>query len=117
MSAKANLALVVLVVAPLLVVWIVALFHIVLQRPDLSVLWKGIWLAVVILAGYVGLLLYMAFRPARSPTQFGAHDAAATRTALRRLGELVERHDAGSIGDEEFARGKAEVFGLKARAN
>lgn len=105
--------LVVLIVSPLLVLWVVALFPIVLRRPGLSVLWKGIRSAVVILTGYVGLFLYVAFRPPRSATQIGANDAAATRAALRRLGEIVESHDAGSMSDEEFARRKAEMFGLE----
>ena len=116
MTTDANVALVVLVVAPLLVVWIVALTHIVLRRPDLSVLWKGIWSAVVILTGYVGLLLYLALRPPRPANRIGSDNPAAFRAALQRLNELVEGHDAGSIGDEEFARGKAAVFGLEATA-
>jgi len=113
MSADANLALVVVVVAPLLVLWIVALVHIMLLRPDLSVVWKAIWTAVVILTGYLGVLLYLAFRPPRPATRSGAHDPAATRVALQRLSELVAGHDFGSIGDEDFAREKAEVFGLE----
>ena len=117
MSTDVNVALVVLIVAPLLILWMVAVFHIVVRRPDLSVLGKGLWSAVVILTGYVGLLLYMAFRPPRPATRIGADDAAATRTALRQLNELVESHLAGSIGDEEFARAKAAVFGLEATAS
>lgn len=112
MSVEADLALVVLVIAPLFVLWIVALFHIVVRRPDLSIGGKAIWSAVVILLGYAGLLLYVMFRPPRPVTRTGVEDGTVGRNALRRLGQLIEGHDAGSISDEEFASAKAAVFGL-----
>ena len=116
MSVEADLALVVLVIAPLFVLWIVALFHIVARRPDLSVGRKGIWSAIVLLLGYAGLLLYVMFRPPRPVARSGAEDATAGRTALRRVSRLIAAHNAGSISDEEFAREKAAVFGLEQAA-
>ena len=113
MSVEADLALVVLVIAPLFFLWIVALFHIVARRPDLSIGGKGIWSAIVLLLGYAGLLLYVMFRPPRPVTRTGVEDGPVGRNALRRLSQLIADHDAGSIGDEEFARDKAAVFGLE----
>ncbi|MGB9358351.1 MAG: PLDc N-terminal domain-containing protein [Acidimicrobiia bacterium] len=116
MSVEAGLALVVLVIAPLFVLWIVALFHIVAGRPDLSIGGKSIWSAIVLLLGYAGLLLYVMFRPPRPVARTGAEDKAVGRKALRRLSQLIADHDAGSISDEEFARDKAAVFGLEQAA-
>jgi len=113
MSVEADLALVVLVIAPLFVLWIVALFHIVVRRPNLSIGGKAIWSAIVILLGYAGLLLYIMFRPPRPVTRTGVEDATVSTNALRRLSQLIEDHDAGSISDEEFASEKAAVFGLE----
>lgn len=106
----------VLVIAPLFVLWVVALFHIVARRPDLSVSGKGIWSAVVILLGYAGLLLYMMFRPPRPATRNGIEDNTAGQAALNDLGRLIGDHDAGSISDEAFARDKAALFGLEGAA-
>ena len=113
---ETEAALVVLVVAPLFVLWIVALFHIVMRRPDLSVAGKGIWSAIVIVLGYAGLLLYVMFRPPRPVTGTGVDDGTAVRAALHRLSRLIEDHESDSINDEEFARDKAAVFGLETAA-
>jgi hypothetical protein len=109
---ETEVAIGVLVIAPLFVLWVVALFHIVTRRPDLSITGKGIWSAAVILLGYAGLLLYTMFRPPRPATPTRAEEREAGPAALSRLAQLIEDHDAGSISDEEFARDKAEVFGL-----
>ena len=85
-----ELALIVLVIAPLFVLWIVALFHIVARRPDLSVSWKGIWSVVVLLLGYAGLLLYVMFRPPTPVFRTGTGDNTAGRAALKELGQLIE---------------------------
>ena len=63
--------------------------------------------------GYAGLLLYTMFRPPRPVNRTGLEEGKARRAALHRLGQLIEGHDAGSISDEEFAHGKAAVFGFE----
>lgn len=113
MTDELSLLAVVLVFAPLLVLWVLALFHIVARRPDLSVAGKAIWLAIVVFAAYLGLLLYAGLRPPRSPQATGKDDEAA-KDALTRLATLVDDHAAGALDDREFAREKAAVFGLEA---
>ena len=115
MSTQA--ALFVLVVAPLFLLWVVAIFHIVLRRPDLSIARKWMWSAVVIVLGYAGLLVYTMFRPPWPVTRTGADNGTASRAALGRLRQLIEDHAAGSISDEEYARDKAALFGLDTAAS
>jgi hypothetical protein len=112
MTADTTLVLTALVLIPLVVLWMAALFHIVVRRHDLSVPRKAIWSGLVILVPYLGVLLYAALRPPRPPTPTGGEDPTAASTAIEQLAGLVDAHDAGSITDQEFSQRKAAVFGL-----
>jgi hypothetical protein len=112
MTADTTLVLTALVLIPLVVLWVAALFHIVVRRHDLSVPRKAIWSGLVILVPYLGVLLYAALRPPRPPTPTGGEDPTAAGTAIEQLAGLVDAHDAGSITDQEFSLRKAAVFGL-----
>jgi hypothetical protein len=100
------------VVIPLAVLWVVALFHILARRPDLSVEWKAIWSAAVILVPFVGLLLYAVLRPPRTPKRSGGEDPSAVSRAVQRIRELSAAHEEGEVDDESFAAQKAIIFGL-----
>ena len=104
--------LIAVVLVPLLILWVVALFHILVRRKDLSVRGKLIWSGFVIVVPYVGLLIYAALRPPRSPTPTGGEDRTAAGAAIEQLAQLVSAHEDGSISDEEFSQRKYAVFGL-----
>jgi hypothetical protein len=112
MNADLTLLLSALVVIPLVILWVAALFHIVVRRHDLSFGGKAIWSGIVILVPYIGVLLYAAFRPPRPPTPTGGNDPTAAGTAIEQLADLVDAHEHGSITDDEFSERKAAVFGL-----
>lgn len=113
MSDDIDVVPVVLVVAPLVVLWALAVFDILARRPDLSAAGKGAWMAIVVLVPYFGVLLYAGLRTPRPPQGTGQDDGAST-AAVRRLTALADDHAAGRIDDHEFAREKAAVFGLEA---
>jgi hypothetical protein len=111
-TVDTGFLLIALVLAPLVILWIVALFHILVRREDLSLGWKAIWSGVVIAMPYVGLLIYAALRPPRSHTPTGGEDGTAAGAAIEQLAQLATAHDDGTIGDEEFSQRKRAVFGL-----
>ncbi len=117
MSPAVEVPLVAVVLIPLLFLWAAALFHIFRRRPDLSLQWKGIWSAVVLVFPYVGVLLYAMLRPPAEIErgQAGHHDPTPLAGALARLQTLVEDHDRGRIGDDAYLAAKREVFGLDAQ--
>ncbi|MEN8113842.1 MAG: PLDc N-terminal domain-containing protein [Actinomycetota bacterium] len=112
MSTPDGALFVVLVVVPIVVLWIGAILHIVFRRPDLRLLWKAIWVGVVLVIPTGGVLLYVALRPRPSTGHSMRDDASVSRAAIEEVQGLVESHDSGAIGDEEFGRRKAEIFGL-----
>jgi len=114
MTADLKLAAAAVVVIPLVIIWLAALFHIVARRPDLSISWKGIWAIAVLAVPYIGVFIYTMLRPPRAPRRKGANDPTAVGAAIERLRSLVTAHADGTIDDGEFAAEKAEVFGLAA---
>lgn len=100
------------VLVPLAILWISALFHIIARRPDLSLPWKGAWSATVILLPFIGVMIYAAVRPPRPPKRTGTDDPSVVAAAMEQTRELVAAHDRGAIDDEEFAAGTARIFGL-----
>lgn len=112
MNIDPRVVFIAFVLIPLAVLWVVALFHILARRPDLSLAWKGIWSATVILVPYVGLLLYAMLRPPRTPKRSGGEDPSAGSRALQRIRELSAAHEDGEVDDKTFAAQKAMIFGL-----
>ncbi len=111
MSSEVNLLALVLVIAPLVVLWVLAIFSILVRRPDLSVALKAAWMAIVVLVPYLGVLLYAGLHPPRSTYNSNNGDDASAGAILR-LSALVDAHNGGTIDDAEFTTEKAAVFGL-----
>ncbi|MEA2023060.1 MAG: hypothetical protein U9N79_02080 [Actinomycetota bacterium] len=101
-----------IVLVPLVAMWIFSLFNIVVKRNDLSIGWKGIWSAIVILIPYIGVLVYAVVRPPAQAMGPDQNDSTATGQAMDRIRRVTAEHDSGSITDEEFAADKAAVFGI-----
>ena len=112
MNADTSTLLSALVLIPLAILWMMALFHILARRRDLSTPRKIIWSGLVVLVPYLGVLMYGALRPPRPPTPSGGEDPTASGAAIEQLAKLVDAHGDGSINDEEFSEAKAAVFGL-----
>ena len=112
MKETTNIAVVAVVLVPLIVIWALALFNIVVRRSDLSVAWKGIWSAVVVLIPYVGVLIYATVRPPTPPQGSSDRDVTATGQAIDEIHHLVTEHEAGAIDDSQFATNKAAIFGM-----
>ncbi|MEA2009376.1 MAG: PLD nuclease N-terminal domain-containing protein [Actinomycetota bacterium] len=112
MSDPERLVAVAIVLIPLGVIWVLALFHIIARRSDLSIGWKGIWSAFVILIPYIGVLVYAFVRPTTRERGSRDNDPTATNDAINAMHGLVAEHDAGTITDDQFAAKKAALFGL-----
>ena len=112
MTETTNLAVVAIVLVPLLVIWALALFNIIVRRSDLSIVWKGVWSAAVILIPYVGVLIYATVRPPTQPQGSGDSDTTATGQAIDEIHHVVAEHEAGVIDDSRFAADKAAIFGM-----
>ena len=104
------------VTIPLIAIWLLALFHIVVRRSDLSIWWKGIWSATVLLIPYIGVLVYVFVRPPVQAKGLRDGDPTATRRAIEELHRLVADHDSGSIAEDHFATRKAAIFGIGSSA-
>jgi hypothetical protein len=112
MNEAGRIVAAAIVLIPLGVIWILALFHIILRRNDLSAGWKGVWSAAVILIPYVGVLIYVFVRPPAPVKGPRSNDPTATRRAIDELHQLVAEHEAGAISDTDFATDKAAIFGM-----
>jgi hypothetical protein len=72
-----------------------------------------LWATVVVLLPGIGVVLYVAMRPApqalgkRGPDLDPAEDSVVDR-----LAQLIEEHAAGEVSDEDFADRKAGLLGL-----
>ncbi|MEN8233356.1 MAG: PLD nuclease N-terminal domain-containing protein [Actinomycetota bacterium] len=112
MTAGEGTLLLVFVVIPIVVLWIAAILHIVFRRPDLSPVHKAIWIGIVLIVPTIGVLVYVLLRPAPSLRWSKGDDPTVSGAAIDEVHGLIALHDSGTIGDEEFGRRKAEVFGL-----
>ena len=114
MNETESVVAVAIVLIPLIVIWVVALFHIVVKRNGLSMGWKAIWFAAVVFVPYIGVLIYAIVRPPAPLRRRANDDPTATRRAIDDMHRLVANHDAGAITDEQFAAEKDLIFGLEA---
>ncbi len=110
----APLAWALVVIAPLLMIVVVALFHLLARRPDLSVIGKTGWAAVIIFIPYFGVLAYVMLRPPGAATGKATQEQA-TGSTMQQLRNLIAAHDSGSVDDVEYAAGKAELFGVESQ--
>ncbi|GMQ85410.1 MAG: hypothetical protein BMS9Abin07_0976 [Acidimicrobiia bacterium] len=107
-----NVVWVLLVVVPLAIIVLLAAWHIVARRPDLGVPGKAAWLAAIFLIPWIGVLVYVMFRP---PGLAAGKATASQDTAsplMRSVADLIGAHQTGEITDAEFATRKAELFGI-----
>lgn len=89
-----------LIFIPLLLIWTFAVVDI-FRRDDIAGWAKALWMLCVILAPFVGTLLYLIFRPA------GAIPEERPVSALKLLADL---HDRGKLTDSELAEEKARLL-------
>lgn len=97
---------------PLFLLFIASLVDLV-RRNDLSVIRKLVWVAVILLAAYIGVALYFLLRPPRTPE--GKQDSATevhTKGIVDRLEDLHDAHERGDIDDEAFLEAKQMVLGV-----
>lgn len=112
MTDLESLVAVGVIAIPLFAMWFLALFNILVRRRDLSIGWKGIWSAVVIMIPYIGLLVYVIVRPPAPAKGSRDDDPTATRRAIDDIHRLVSDHDAAVVTEAQFAAQKATVFGI-----
>jgi len=106
-----QLAWLLLVLVPLLVVEVVALFHLIARRPDLSMAGKVVWGVVILLLPFVGVLAYALLRPPGLASG-KATEELASRSTMGRLRDLMAARDSGALDDAGYREAKAELFGL-----
>jgi hypothetical protein len=109
-----QLAWLLLVLAPLLVVEVVALFHLFARRPDLSLAGKTAWAAGILLIPFVGVLAYALLRPP-GPASGKATGEQASGSTMGRLRDLMAAHDSGAMDDAAYDEAKAALFGVSSR--
>lgn len=111
-----------LIFIPLLLVWGFAIVDI-FRRDDLNGLLKALWVIVVILAPFLGTLIYLIFRrPGATPEERRALDTAsrefveryAPDTRTQQLQVVAELHDRGKLTDAEYAAEKSRILGASA---
>jgi uncharacterized membrane protein len=102
------------------VVWfwlVITIFADLFRREDISGWAKAIWIIVVILTSYIGVLIYLITQ-GRGMTERNAQQAQANRDELRHvvgfsvadeLGKLDQLKKSGSITESEFARLRAKL--------
>jgi hypothetical protein len=107
----APLAWALVVVVPLLVIEVLALFQLLARRPDLGVANKAVWVVVIFAIPIFGVLTYVLLRPPGLASGKATRDPA-TGSTMQQLRDLIAAHDSGSVDDDQYAAAKAELFGL-----
>jgi hypothetical protein len=117
-----------LFIAPLLLLWIFAMFDI-FRRHDLSGVMKALWLVVVLVLPWLGTLIYMIMRPrglntgweepvalspaaqpALAPPQVAPAQPPAAKAPVDQLAALGDLRDRGVLTEEEFQQEKARIL-------
>jgi hypothetical protein len=107
-----------LIYVPLLLLWSFALVDI-FRREDLSGLAKAAWVLAVFVLPWIGVLVYLTFRPNAAPANdrllIEANTKAfevqhPTTTRIDQLALLADLHDRGKIDDAEFEAEKARIM-------
>jgi hypothetical protein len=106
-----------LIFVPLLLVWTFAVFDI-FRRDDLRGWMRALWLVVVILAPFIGTLIYLLFRrPGATPEERRAMDTASREfvqrytpdNRIQQLQVVADLHDRGKLTDAEYEAEKARI--------
>jgi hypothetical protein len=112
-----------LIFVPLVMVWAAAVVDI-FRRDDLNGWLKALWVVVVILAPFLGTLIYLIFRrPGATREERQAMDTAsrdfvaryAPDSHVQQLQVVADLHDRGKLSDAEFEAEKARIRGAGAR--
>lgn len=104
--------LVVAIAVPLVLLWIAALVEIV-SRKDLSVAKKALWIAVVIIANYVGVAAYYVARPLRPPEGKRYGETVPRSSAIvEELERLSARQTTDPLPEDEYLSRKRRLLGL-----
>lgn len=102
------------------VVWFwlaITIFADLFRRHDISGWTKALWVIVVLLTSYLGIIIYLITQ-GRGMTERNLQQAQAARDELRRvagfsvadeLGKLDQLRKSGSITDSEFAHLRAKL--------
>jgi uncharacterized membrane protein len=102
------------------VVWfwfVITIFADLFRRHDISGLAKALWVIVLILTSYIGVLIYLVTQ-GRGMAERNAQQAQAVREELRRvvgfsvadeIGKLDQLRKTGSISEGEFTRLRAKL--------
>ncbi|HVX79542.1 MAG TPA: SHOCT domain-containing protein [Bradyrhizobium sp.] len=102
------------------VIWfwfLITIFADIFRRGDISGWAKAIWVIVLILTSYIGVIIYLITQ-GRGMAERNAQQAQAARDELRRvvgfsvadeLGKLDQLKKAGSITEGEFSRLRARL--------
>lgn len=107
-----------LIFIPLLLVWGFAIVDI-FRRDDLNGWLKALWVIVVILAPFLGTLIYLIFRrPGATPEERQAMDTAsrefvrkyAPDARTQQLQVVADLHDRGKLTDAEYAAEKSRIL-------
>jgi hypothetical protein len=108
-----------LIFIPLVLIWSFAVVDI-FRRDDLNGWLKALWLVVVILAPFLGTLIYLIFRrPGATPDERQAMDAASRDFVSRyspdnrtqQLQVVADLHERGQLTDSEYEIEKARIRG------
>ena len=90
------------------------------RRDDIGGWLKALWIVVVILAPFLGTLIYLLFRPAGGTREERVAIDAANRDFVQKyspdsraeqLRVLSDLHDRGKLSDSEFAAEKNRLLG------
>lgn len=94
-------------VLPLLVTLVYMIIE-VIRRPDLPVLRKVVWVALMIVVPVVALAIYIVVRPPRPVLPSGGGDVSRAEEFVL----LAERRQRGEIDGDRFARDAGEIVSL-----
>ena len=76
------------------------------RRADLSIARKALWIGTAAVLPLLGTFLYLFNRPLRDPARSSAKPSVRASSLMK----LVQEHEAGLIGDDEFAAAKRRIF-------
>lgn len=112
LETTADVLLVIAVTVPLFLLWVAVIVDL-LRRKDLSIGKKVMWLAIVVFAVHIGVLLYFIFRPIPPPSGKREHNKDERASAIvTRIEVLHTQHNDGDISDATYLDAKRELLGL-----
>jgi hypothetical protein len=111
-ETAADVLLLIAITIPLILLWVAVIVDL-LRRKDLSIVKKVMWLAIVVVTVYVGVVLYFIFRPIPPPSGKREHDEVDQASAIVASIEVLHlQHEVGDISDVAYLDAKRELLGL-----